>query len=125
VLTYAREAPSFGVAVWHKHPGNDRPHVHIHQHESRDGQDRHHPSHDHDAPGHSQSERTSHEDHQQSDPGEIEGHWHLAIPAHQLGGIHALLILTISIIWVAISDPVATTSICRSHTAARAPPLLA
>src|SRR5271155_2011373 len=108
LLLYARAVPRGGVAVWHTHPGNDQPHAHIedhnhsHPHESGD-HDRHHP----------------HEAHHQRS----EGHWHFAIPARQVGGLFALLIVAFSTIWLAVSNLAAIFPSRESCASARAPPL--
>jgi hypothetical protein len=109
LLLYANGAPRSSVAVWHTHPGNDKPHVHIEANEAD--------HHEH-AP-HKHQHATIAHDH------DTEGHWHLPIPAHGVRGVHALLVVTNATIWLAIRDDVAIPRFRRSRAPARAPPLAA
>jgi hypothetical protein len=126
LLIYSDSAPHSGMAVRHSHPGNHHPHVHV---ESREPHYHHHHDHEHES-----DHRYDHEDeHLDARPDQSahsraihhegpEGHWHLAIPGHEVRGIYALLILAFASVWLAIGDCVAISDARRSRASARAPP---
>jgi hypothetical protein len=127
ILIYSGAAPGSGTAIRHSHPGNHRPHVHIQEHD--DAHSHHHDESDHDHSHHHTREhfeqRSDEPDHSHAHREETKGHWHLAIPAHPVRGLHALLTLALSIVWLAISDSIAIFPARRFHAPARAPPSLA
>jgi hypothetical protein len=131
VLIYSGSTPNSANAIRHSHPGNHHPHVHIHEHDAHSHQ--HHHRHDEDDPGRSHHDPSEHREHRLEEPHhsheadheEPEGHWHLAIPAHLVRGLYAILTVALSIVCHSISDLVSISPGQRFRAPARAPPSLA
>jgi hypothetical protein len=129
LLLYAGSTPRAGSALWHSHPRNHVPHVHVeaakadadsghelHRHRASNEQ-QHHTGHT--AGDHETGRGHSHE-HNHSDD---SGHWHLVVPAELLRVWHQFLVFAACEIWDAICDLADVAIEFRSASSARGPPL--
>src|ERR1700733_3601393 len=90
LLLYARSTPRSGCAVWHSHPRNQIPHVHVEaaKPNGQNAYELHHDvgvdSHSDGAgDGHSDRETERSRDHEHDDSHDA-GHWHFVVPAERL-----------------------------------------
>ena len=125
LLLYAKSTAQSGRALWHSHPGNQVPHVHVcstedpgHAHSSNDLRYAH--------ASHSEAHRPHHQHHDgdgEQRHAKDEGHWHLVIPAKLLRISHALLVQAVSVVWVYPGYLPVTSRLFRAAHPERAPPL--
>lgn len=125
LLLYAGAVPRFGSALWHSHPRNHVPHVHV---EANPTSHRHHHDHEHHehsdgSDAHSQHIHHSRDDLHHNDLHD-DGHWHFVIPAELLNVSHHLLVFAVCEVWIAIQNLAGRVVGCRTAFSARAPPLL-
>ncbi|MBV8773756.1 MAG: hypothetical protein JO166_15725 [Deltaproteobacteria bacterium] len=126
---YAGTAAKQG-AIWHRHHGANRPHLHVHSEVS----DHHHDragARDHDHGSHHQEEsrehhRSAHETPHHSDhhraPASGHGHWHHIIPVADVHLAHQLLVVGLCEVWFAAPDAALVVITWRLVISARAPP---
>jgi hypothetical protein len=111
-------------AVWHRHHGDNRPHLHVHLNvpEQHSDQVAAH-GHDHDKHHHSQAHEHSHEmPHHHRPLAGQHGHWHHLIPV--AGVAHQLLIIGLCEVWFATPDAAIAVIPGGSAVSARAPPVV-
>lgn len=128
LLVYAGSTPRTGAAVWHSHPRNHIPHVHVEDAKPDDerarlshrqfGSEEHH---DHASAGHNDHEADRPRDHEHDDSQDA-GHWHFVVPAERLRLSQELLAYSKSEIWVTLNDRADGALAFRPASSARAPP---
>jgi len=128
LLLYAGSMPRAGCALWHSHPRNRTPHVHVEaakpKEENAQEPHRHidgHEHHRHAGPRRTDNE-TSHEGGHEHDESHRAGHWHFVIPAELIRLANQLLELAVSEISFALRDFSDSAIACRPACSARAPP---
>jgi hypothetical protein len=130
LLLYAGSTPRTGSAVWHSHPRNHVPHVHVEAAKSDDekGQQSHRhldedEHHDHDAHvGEGHSVHADHPRDHEHDDSHDAGHWHFVVPAERLRVSQELLAYSKSEIWLTLHDLADGALAFRPTSSARAPP---
>ncbi len=125
LLLYAGSVPQFGTVLWHSHPRNNIPHVHV---ETLTPSDRYADS---DLRDHISPEHHNHigQDRSDNDLGNDRhhnshnsGHWHFVIAANHLAFTHKLLVFAVCTIWITIYDQATRIIECHFGFSARAPP---
>ena len=128
LLLYAGSTPRTGAAVWHSHPRNQIPHVHVEaaKPNGQNAYELHHhvgvdPHSDGAGDGHNDHETECSRDHEHDDSHDA-GHWHFVVPAERLRVSQELLTYSKSEIWVTLHDLADSAIAFRPASSARAPP---
>jgi len=128
LLFYAGSMPRANSALWHSHPRNHVPHVHVEAAKpaEENNQKPHRQMGDHGYHDHADHGRGDNECHHQysreHDDSHSPGHWHFIVPAERLRIAQQLLVFAAFEIWVAIHDLADSAIACRPPCSARAPP---
>ena len=128
LLLYAGSTPRTGSAVWHRHPRNHVPHVHV-EAAKPNGQNTHELHHHVGVDAHSDREGAGQDDHEtershdnEHDDSHDAGHWHSVVPAERLRVSQELLTYSKAEIWITLHDLAGSAIASRPATPARAPP---
>lgn len=129
LLLYAGSTPRAGSAVWHSHPRNHLPHVHV-EVAKPDDENAEEPPHRHfDGHEHHDHAGDGHSDHETDRPPDLEhddshdaGHWHFVVSAARLRVSQELLAYAKCEIWVTLHDLADSAIAFSPASSARAPP---
>ena len=115
LLLYSGLAPQSASAVWHSHPRNHTPHVHVEFAADE------HPGHSH--TDHDARHRHQHDSHHHEESHDNDGHWHFVIAPQSLEPLQ-LLIFAIVEINIAVSSQIGALTGDSCVHLARGPPSL-